>query len=111
MPRDENGETLPWENFEEPENFKIELKEVYGLHKPLILKRDDIQDEQSVYNFPIDKSYPIQDTCIMEQVENIFHNQSNSFKLNLSVGLILQNTETCEGISILIRSILSFPNQ
>ena len=68
------------------------MKDVYELHKSTILQEDEIADEQSVYNFIIDKNYTLDH--IMEQAQYIYQEQRGSFKLNFSIGLILQNSET-----------------
>ena len=46
------------------------------------------------YNFPTTDSLDINQ--ITHQIEQIFSNHPNAFKINLSFGLILQNIETRE---------------
>ena len=62
------------------------------MHTQQILANHNIGEVSSSFNFPIDNSLTIDE--LMEQLEYIYHNMDSSFKVNFSVGVILQNIET-----------------
>ena len=82
----------PWENNEETAKFNEDFKETYELHENLILENHVLNVADAIYNFPVDNSVTIEQ--VMGQAEDIFDEQSNSFKVNLSLGLILYNNST-----------------
>ena len=82
----------PWENNEESQEFNQELKQTYELHENLILQSNRNSEADAVYNYPVDNSVSIEE--VMGQAEDIFDDQNNSFKINLSLGLILYNNTT-----------------
>ena len=53
VPWERDDNKAPRENTEDSNKFRKQLKEVNELHKTVILKQDQIEDEQSIYNFPI----------------------------------------------------------
>ena len=85
----------PWDNNADPADYREKLKETYELHKSFILADDRTDDPvQQVYNFPTDNNLDVQD--LINQAQEIFEQQSSSFKLNISFGVILYNIETRE---------------
>ena len=88
----------PWKdekNIITDENLKI----IYDTHKAIILRKHDSQlgssgnKIKSFYNFP---TAGIDDVNFTDHLNTIFNDQKQSFKLNLSLGVILQHTVTGE---------------
>ena len=92
----EEGRAAPWEgdkvSEKEDQEFNSNLKEVYELHKNMILEGNLNDDIAPVYNFPVDNTLSLDQ--IMDQAEEIFDNQKMTFKLNFALGLILYNVNT-----------------
>ena len=72
-----------------------ELEACYNTHKSYIFDEHVINQPLSFYNFPLnDESFTLESLC--QHADFIYQDQPNSFKLNLSFGMILQNIETQE---------------
>ncbi len=78
----------PWEN-QHHETIDPELKQVYELHIPIYLESHKIGNIQSLYNFPIQNNFNLND--IRQHLNFIYHSQTQSFKLNVMFGLILKS--------------------
>jgi uncharacterized C2H2 Zn-finger protein len=72
----------------------LDLKNFYNKYNSYIFDHHELGQPQSFYNFPIDHHFSIND--LMSHVNEIYNNQSQSFKINMSFGVILQNSETNE---------------
>ena len=72
-----------------------QLRECYEAHSSYINDQHVLGQVQSYYNFPLNNAqFTLDGLC--SQAESIFQDQSSSFKLNLSFGVILENIETGE---------------
>ena len=80
----------PWED--EQGNVDEGLQETYQMHENNILAPHSIGEVTSEYNFPVDNDLTLDQ--LTEQLDYIYNQQETSFRINLSVGLILQNSET-----------------
>ena len=89
-PWESEGTRAPWED--EEGNVDQELQETYQMHEDAILAPHTMGEMTSTYNFPVDNELSLEQ--LTEQVEFIYAQQDTSFRINFSVGLILQNTET-----------------
>ncbi len=87
------GGIAPWEL---PNKTVVhpELRDVYNKHKSYILDSHYTPPMDAIYNFPIDNTVNVD--ILMEKIQYVFDNRGNAFRLNLSFGIILQNTETDE---------------
>ena len=83
----------PWEN-DDGEIVNKELKSVYDLHKSLILQKNEKGKLVKVYSFSIDNAIRTND--FYDHLDQIYQEQDNSFRINLSFGCILVNIETNE---------------
>ncbi len=94
-------QNLPWGEFPAPwedENRIVvdpELKQVYEAHITIYLEYHRIGTLQSIYNFPIQNSFTLED--IRENLNNIYNIQTKSFKLNVKFGLILKSVVDDDG--------------
>ena len=82
----------PWENGEDPfHNLPRgeDIREQYELNRAFILAPHRLnQPIKKIYNFPIDEHVTEQD--IFSHMNYIFNQQQRGYKLNFSVGLILE---------------------
>lgn len=91
VPNHPETEQPPWMNEDSTENE--ELKEIYYQHRHLILKRKRTDLTNTIqYNFPVRNDISLPD--IMQQMDEIYNDNQNAFKINLSFGVILVNIET-----------------
>jgi hypothetical protein len=81
----------PWIS-DETEDERLKL--VYESNQPIILEPHQETEVQSVYNFPINNDFDIQQ--IMTAAQDVYDRQHRAFRLNLEFGLILVHTETGE---------------
>jgi G:T-mismatch repair DNA endonuclease (very short patch repair protein) len=89
-PRWETTHTKPfWED--EEGHINERLRETFEMHVQDILAPHVMGDVTSTFNFPIDNSINVNQ--MMDQFEYIYQNMDSAFRLNLSFGLILQNSE------------------
>jgi hypothetical protein len=70
------------------------LLEFYNKYRSYIYEDHDLGQPQSFYNFALDSEFSIDD--LMSNVEYIYKDQSQSFRLNMAFGVILQHTTTNE---------------
>lgn len=91
QPRPWGNGTPPWE---EGGHIDNKLKQVYEANSPIILRRHQEGNVCSIYNFPIDNQFSVQE--IMQAANEIYERQNNAFRLNLEFGLILVHSETRE---------------
>ena len=80
---------MPWDDGQDED-----LQKVYEMHSSFILDKHQIGPISSIYNFPLGNAFDV-DT-LMEQVNEIYKMENNSFKVNLTFGIILQNRESKE---------------
>jgi predicted NAD-dependent protein-ADP-ribosyltransferase YbiA (DUF1768 family) len=87
----------PWKEGEDPfEDFENseDIQNVYDKNSIFILAPhlNPYDDTKRVYNFPVNAI--ITDSDISHQMNYIFRRQSQTYKINISAGAILQHTET-----------------
>ncbi len=91
----------PWVNEDGSENEH--MRSAYDIHRHIILReRVNEGRARDTYNFPL--SNTLNADVLMEQIEAIYENSQTAFKINISLGLILQNIET--GAYRFFRSVL-----
>ena len=84
-------ENAPWSNQDGLVDEK--MKNIYNQHRHLILKQRRTELTNTIrYNFPVTNDISVED--FVEQIEHIYSENVNAFKINLSFGLILANVET-----------------
>ena len=83
----------PWED-ESGKVIDNELKTMYDLHKSLILQKNEKGKLVKVYNFSIDNGVTAND--FFKHLDEIYQEQDNAFRINMSFGFILVNVETKE---------------
>ena len=69
-----------------------EIKAFYDKYLSFIHDKHELGQPQSFYNWAIANDIIIDD--LMNHAEQIYNDQSQSFKINMSFGLILQNIQT-----------------
>ena len=85
-PWKENGSNPPWEH---DGDINDDLKYIYKQHRHLILKRRKTEGKvKNSYNFPVDDSISVEE--MMEHIEQIYSESDFCFKINISLGIILQ---------------------
>ena len=90
-PWTENNLVPPWDVDQTDDNQN--LRKTYDQHKHLILKqRKTVGKIKTSYNFPVPDEVSINQ--MMTHVEQIFRDSHFCFKLNISLGIILQHIET-----------------
>jgi hypothetical protein len=89
-----DNESLPFDTSLFSSEEDTDLQKVYQIHQPFILDTHQIGPITSIYNFPLTHTFDV-DT-LMQQVNEIYHTENKSFKINLTFGLILRNRETKE---------------
>ena len=77
-----------------PLNAELEEVNVEGEMELAGLSDDDGQTLKRVYNFPINEE--VQDADIERQLDFVFSEQDHAFKINFSVGLILEHTSNAD---------------
>ena len=70
------------------------MQDIYEKNKSYILDNHYTPPVNAIYNFPLDNT--VSNDIIMEKVKYVFENRDTAFRLNLSFGLILKNTENNE---------------
>jgi hypothetical protein len=95
----DNLQKTPWEEGEDP--FKDmddgeKVRKVYDNNKIFILATHDeaYDGVKRTYNFPIDGI--VTDEDIQVHMKEIYTRQPKAYKLNISAGVIMQNTESGE---------------
>ena len=73
---------------------KERLKNVYDLHRSIILAPNQVSDIVSIYNMPCQND--VNSAVIMDKVKNIYYESRKTFKISFSAGLILQHIITGE---------------
>ena len=71
-----------------------QLEEFYELYKSFIFDKHELGQPQSFYNFPLNNNFSIED--LTSYVNEIYTDQSQTFKINLAFGCILQNITSNE---------------
>ncbi len=71
------------------ETVDPELKQVYGSHIPIFSESHKIGNIQSIYNFPIQNNFNLEN--IRNHLNHIYNTQTQSFKINVMFGLILKS--------------------
>ena len=89
QPRPWMDGSAPWE---EGANTDENLKTVYEANSSLILRRHQVGNVCSIYNFPINNNFIVSE--IMQAANEIYDRQNRAFRLNLEFRFILVNTET-----------------
>ena len=90
LQRGRGADQFPTPNFTDPE-----LESCYTAHRSYIFDDHVIDQPLSFYNFPLnDETFTLDSLC--NYADFIYQDQPNTFKLNLSFGMILQNIETEE---------------
>jgi len=87
----------PWGNGAAPwmgEQVDKKLREEYQVNEPLILETHRPGPNVSIYNFPVDNTVDM--TTLARNIDVIYQEQQQAFKLNFSFGVILQNRDTGE---------------
>ena len=69
-----------------------ELQEFYNRYHSFIYDNHELGQPQSFYNYPLVEDFNIED--LMGFASEIYNDQNQTFKLNLSFGSILQHIET-----------------
>ncbi|KAL4233465.1 hypothetical protein ACF0H5_008146 [Mactra antiquata] len=85
------SDQLPWvkEDGTEDEHLKI----TYEQHRHLILKQKRVELTNEIrYNFPITNNLSVDN--LVQQMEEIYNDFDQAFKVNMSFGIILINIET-----------------
>ena len=80
---------IPYENSPWVDSSDKDLESVYNLHKDIILQPHKKNDIVSSYNFPVRENVDIPE--MMEQINLIYNDFDHSFKVNISMGLILKD--------------------
>ncbi len=88
-----SGHLAPWQGADESV-IHPDLQAIYEKNKSYILDSHYTPPVNAIYNFPVDNT--INNDTIMEKVKYVFDNRGTAFRLNLSFGLILKNTENNE---------------
>ena len=84
-----NGdENAPWYN---DGDIDTDLQNIYEMHAPIILQQHKTTPAVSSYNFPVHK---LNIETLVQQVTEIFQNETRAFKINLAFGFILRHIET-----------------
>ena len=82
----------PWTDDDDADNSK-DIKRTYEQHKHLILKqKKTIGNVKTSYNFPVPDFISVED--MMSHLEDIYENNLNCFKINISIGIFLRHLET-----------------
>ena len=87
----------PWDNNSPPwgvpesNNYDKPLEEVYSLHSDIILRGVIHGSASSMYNFPLTNGFTLQQ--LSTQLNSIFEEQSQTFRLNMAFGYILRNID------------------
>jgi uncharacterized Zn-finger protein len=77
----------PWNELEGAE--RENMRNIYNLHRGIILAPHHIADIVSIYNMPCQND--VNSTMIMKVVREIYNNSKRTFKVSFSAGMILQN--------------------
>ena len=89
-PWTENNTVPPWDSEDEESQ---NLKKTYEQHKHLILKqRKTLGKIKTSYNFPVSDQLSVDQ--MMSHLETIYEDNDYAFKLNISLGIILQHLDT-----------------
>ncbi len=78
----------PWEN-EQGIIIDQALKDVYDAHLIIFLENHQIGSVQSIYNFPIQNNFTLDD--IRKHLNFIYNSQNQTFKLNMMFGMIMKS--------------------
>ena len=88
----ENNTTPPWDTDDDDEDT-FSLKTTYEQHKHLILKqRKTTGTIKTSYNFPVPNQLSVDQ--MMSHLDEIYEDNRFCFKVNISIGLLLQHLET-----------------
>jgi hypothetical protein len=87
-PWDERG--APWVRDEG--ELDLELRDIYRLNAPIILRRQQLGGTLSLFNYPINNHITVEQ--LMTHANDVYDSQENAFRLNVSFGIILRNVET-----------------
>ncbi len=95
-------DSAPWD--EEDGRVDEELKVCYQTNSPLILEPHSIGPVISTFNFAVRPDMNVED--IGRHLLHIYDRQQHSFRINISLGMILRHVETGE-----LRYFRPFSNQ
>ena len=89
---DNNDLSPPWEDNDEQEHL-ADIKRTYEQHKHLILKQRKTKGKvKTSYNFPVPDHISVDD--MMSHLDEIYEDNQNCFKINISIGLLLQHLDS-----------------
>ena len=81
-----NTDIPPWN---QEDTLDIDLQETYEANGPIILHPLQRGDVNSIFNFPCDNL--LDANTLLGYKRNIFHEMNHSFKMNISLGIILRD--------------------
>lgn len=96
--REDNLQPLPWEkeDIEPPDEYvnDASFRDIYDLHRSIILAPHNEGNLKCNYNFPIDNDFDAAE--LKRQLLFIYSHLNRAFKINLAFGLILVNIQSGE---------------
>ena len=91
---EEGLQEVPWTQGNDPFEGDEALQNVYEANSPIILAQHRPGPVMTDYNYPIGNDVTLRDLMAMAGI--IYQDQQHSFKVNMSVGVILKHKETGE---------------
>ena len=74
-------------------DYNADLKRIYEQYKHLILKQKKTKGKvKTSYNFPLPNDISVEDTMFLS--ENIYEDNQNCFKVNISIRILLRHLDT-----------------
>ena len=91
---EEGGDLSEDDVSDEPPDQDAELGELLRRYEPLINVGHRIHPRQAIYNFRVDDNFVFDQ--LVDELRNIYRQNSSAFKINLNFSFVLRNIETGE---------------